>query len=316
MPRPSRPASTSSWKSRAASTPPASARVMETNKLADEKGLKVAVGLQRRHSKEYRRQDQGDPRRIAGRRDAAAGLLERRPDLDSQPPARPDRNGIPDAQLVSLRLALRRSHLSSSTSTTSTSATGSRTTIPCRPTAWAAATCRNNRGIGQIYDNHFVEFTYKDGTKLYSQCRQQPNTWEQRYASSSTAPRASKELPGNGSDGYKQEHVDLVNAIRKNEKLNDGWHGATSSFTAVLGRMATYSGPGGQLGRRGGQGPQRNAGRSSPSTPIRRPCPTRTATTRWPFPASTSRTDGQSVFSSPGVYACGMRDHHRNSIFL
>ena len=51
-----------------------------------------------------------------------------------------------------------------------------------------------------------------------------------------------KEFPGNGSDGYVQEHVHLVNAIRKGEKLNDGWHAATSSFTAVLGRMATYSG--------------------------------------------------------------------------
>ena len=30
--------------------------LMETNKLADQKGLKVAVGLQRRHSKEYVRQ--------------------------------------------------------------------------------------------------------------------------------------------------------------------------------------------------------------------------------------------------------------------
>ena len=38
--------------------------------------------------------------------------------------------------------------------------------------------CRNNRGIGQIYDNHCVEFTYSDGTKLFSQCRQQDNTWE------------------------------------------------------------------------------------------------------------------------------------------
>ena len=34
----------------------------------------------------------------------------------------------------------------------------------------------------------------------------------------------------------------MVEAIRKNEPLNDGWHAAASSFTAVLGRMATYSG--------------------------------------------------------------------------
>ena len=44
----------------------------------------------------------------------------------------------------------------------------------------------HNRGMGQIYDNHFVEFTYKDGTKMYSQCRQQPNTWCS-VTSSSTA---------------------------------------------------------------------------------------------------------------------------------
>ena len=50
------------------------------------------------------------------------------------------------------------------------------------------------------------------------------------------------ELPGGGGDGYRKEHVDLVNAIRNGKKLNDGWHGATSSFTAILGRMATYSG--------------------------------------------------------------------------
>ena len=33
------------------------------------------------------------------------------------------------------------------------------------------------KGMGQIFDNHFVEFTYKDGSKMYSQCRQIPNTW-------------------------------------------------------------------------------------------------------------------------------------------
>jgi hypothetical protein len=100
---------------------------------------------------------------------------------------------------------------------------------------------RDNRGVGQIYDNHFVEFTYKDGTKMYSQCRQQPETWNS-VTQFIHGVKGVKQLPGGGGDGYAQEQVDLVNAIRKGEKLNDGWHGATSSFTAVLGRMATYSG--------------------------------------------------------------------------
>ena len=30
---------------------------------------------------------------------------------------------------------------------------------------------------GEIYDHHFVEFTYADGSKMYSQCRHQRNCW-------------------------------------------------------------------------------------------------------------------------------------------
>ena len=96
-------------------------------------------------------------------------------------------------------------------------------------------------GVGDIYDQHFVEYTYPDGTKMFSQCRQQPNQWEE-VCQVTHGTKGFKKLGGWGMDAYKQEHVNLVNAIRKGDKLNDGWHGATSSFTGVLGRMATYSG--------------------------------------------------------------------------
>ena len=33
------------------------------------------------------------------------------------------------------------------------------------------------RGTGQIFDQHFVEFTYKDGTKMFSQCRHMAGCW-------------------------------------------------------------------------------------------------------------------------------------------
>jgi hypothetical protein len=102
------------------------------------------------------------------------------------------------------------------------------------------------KGMGQIFDNHFVEFTYKDGTKMYSQCRHIPNTW----GGDGEKVHGSKGITGVGGRGpklkygnpYQQEHYDLQEAIRNNEKYNEGWYGATSSFTAVLGRMATYSG--------------------------------------------------------------------------
>jgi hypothetical protein len=43
-------------------------------------------------------------------------------------------------------------------------------------------------------------------------------------------------------NAWEQEHRDLIAAIRENCPFHEGWYGATSRFTGVLGRMATYSG--------------------------------------------------------------------------
>ncbi len=118
------------------------------------------------------------------------------------------------------------------------------------------------KGTGQIFDHHFVEFTYKDGTKLYSQCRHQAHTFENvsehaigatgrsgrggvcDLSGESRRSRRQRRPQGNFHPGgpYVQEHVDLIAAIKNSAKYHEGWYGATSSFTAVLGRTATYSG--------------------------------------------------------------------------
>jgi predicted dehydrogenase len=100
---------------------------------------------------------------------------------------------------------------------------------------------RSTRKNAQIYDHHFIEFTYKDGSKLFSQARQMGGCWD-CVTEAVHGTKGIFPLGGNGSDGYVNEHADLIRAIQTGEKLNDGWHGATSSMTAVLGRMATYSG--------------------------------------------------------------------------
>jgi hypothetical protein len=43
-------------------------------------------------------------------------------------------------------------------------------------------------------------------------------------------------------DPYQQEHDDLFSAIRNNTDHNEAESGATSTMTAILGRMAAYSG--------------------------------------------------------------------------
>jgi hypothetical protein len=47
---------------------------------------------------------------------------------------------------------------------------------------------------------------------------------------------------GKPANPYQVEHDELHDAIRNDKPLNDAHHGATSSFSAVLGRYATYTG--------------------------------------------------------------------------
>jgi predicted dehydrogenase len=112
-----------------------------------------------------------------------------------------------------------------------------------------------NKGVGQIFDEHFVEFIYADGTRMLSQCRHIPGTWGNvseyvHGVKGESNPGGSIKVKegqgwnfrGKNLNSMIQEHKDLIAAIRSGAKYNEGWHGAASSMTAVLGRMATYSG--------------------------------------------------------------------------
>jgi predicted dehydrogenase len=215
--------------------------VMETNKLADQKGLKVVVGLQRRHSKEFL----GPVKAI---QDGSLGQLHLLRAYWNDPPiwVRPRQPGQTEMEFQMRNwyhfVWLSGDHIVEQHVHNLDVCNWVKGEHPVTAQGQGSCHCRDNRGVGQIYDNHFVEFTYKDGTKMFSQCRQQLNTWRCSTQFFHGA-KGVKELTGNGAgDGYPQEHLDLVNAIRNGTNLNDGWHAATSTFTAILGRMASYSG--------------------------------------------------------------------------
>jgi len=104
-----------------------------------------------------------------------------------------------------------------------------------------------------IFDHHFVEFTYPDGSKMYSQCRHARGCFG-RVSEYALGSKGSGGMNDNGDEldrggvpfkfgnPYEQEHYALLEAIRNDVPFNEGHYGATSSMTAVLGRMATYSG--------------------------------------------------------------------------
>ena len=109
---------------------------------------------------------------------------------------------------------------------------------------------------GQIFDHHMIEYTYKNGVKLLSQCRHIEGAWSSvdEYAHGSKGwchigrgkiyNRSGEEIwsaPKN-EEGHSKEHFDLFASIRKGEIPNEGDSGAYSTMTSIMGRMATYTG--------------------------------------------------------------------------
>jgi predicted dehydrogenase len=223
--------------------------LQESNKIADEKNLKVVVGLQRRHQKPYlqgiKKIHDGDLGAINFMRaywnGGAIWVRNREPKMTEMEYQM--RNWYHFVWLCGDHIVEQHVHNLDVCNWAIAQQLGKKDAHPDSAIGMGSCHCRNNRGIGQIYDNHSVEYTYSDGTKLFSQCRQQDGTWESVSEHIHCAKGASNGQSGRGGrNPYEQEHINLVEAIRKNQPLNDGWHAAASCFTAVLGRMATYSG--------------------------------------------------------------------------
>jgi len=115
---------------------------------------------------------------------------------------------------------------------------------------------RTGKEFGEIYDHHAVEFFYENGATNFSQCRHIRGCWsnvsEHAVGSKgicdvsgySIKPKGGEgwRYKGKDKDPYQVEHDDLFAAIRNNQPYNEAFNGAKSTMTAILGRLATYSG--------------------------------------------------------------------------
>src|SRR5580704_10526593 len=129
---------------------------------------------------------------------------------------------------------------------------------PVRAQGMGGRQVRNALRHGQIYDHHFVEFEYADGTRMFSQCRQIPHCWpsvsEHAHGTKGSADLVNDsnqftihgenhwKYPKKDKDPYQVEHDDLFAAIRSDTPYNEAEAGAQATMTAILGRMCTYSG--------------------------------------------------------------------------
>ncbi len=118
---------------------------------------------------------------------------------------------------------------------------------------------RKGKDHGEIFDHHYVEFTYADGSILNSQCRHIPGTMSKvdelligTKGKIQCGAANITDLKGNvlyqydtklENNPYQTEHDELFAAIAKGEyKFADAENGAKSSMTSILGRITTYSG--------------------------------------------------------------------------
>ncbi len=110
-----------------------------------------------------------------------------------------------------------------------------------------------DRRLSQIFDHTFCEYTFADGTKMYSQGRHLEGGWgnvsEFAHGTKGTADPSGEIFGANAwkysgprPNGHAQEQLDLVAALQAGEIYNEGEYGAHSTLCAILGREACYSG--------------------------------------------------------------------------
>src|SRR5690606_14292658 len=122
---------------------------------------------------------------------------------------------------------------------------------------------RTDKKYGEIFDHHYVEFTYPNGVRIHSQCRHQPNCKNEvreelvgtkgiLYLDNGGRCYAVdhkgnnlwryRSADGKDPDPYQVEHNVLQDAILNNKPHNDAYYTAHSTMASIRGRMATYSG--------------------------------------------------------------------------
>jgi predicted dehydrogenase len=107
---------------------------------------------------------------------------------------------------------------------------------------------------GNIYDLFCIEYEYAGGVPMYSYCSHVPNTTQDvsetiygtKGSSRVNQYMIGKEKVHKGSrdevSPYVQEHIDLIQSIKAGKPLNELQAVAESTLTAIMGRMAVYSG--------------------------------------------------------------------------
>ena len=234
-------------------------KVLATARLADEKKLNVVVGLQRHYQRSYReiynRIEQGDIGNIvSGQVYWNSGGVW----------VRPRKEGMTEMEYQMRNWYyfnwLCGDHILEQHIHNIDVANWFIGEYPIKAQGMGGREIRNGKDHGQIFDHHFVEFEYASGAVISSQCRHQKGclnrvseTFQGTLGTSNTGGGKTRLTSYSGDkiyvhDGendknpYQVEHDELFASIRSGGHINNAENGAKSTMTAILGRMATYTG--------------------------------------------------------------------------
>lgn len=235
-------------------------RVLEAGKLAKQKNLNVVVGLQRHYQTSYtealQRVQNGDIGEIVGGsvywNSGGVWVVDREPSMSELEYQM--RNWYYFNWLCGDHILEQHIH-------NIDVANWFIGEYPIKAQGMGGREVRTGKRYGEIYDHHFVEFTYPSGSVISSQCRHQRDTYS-IVAETLRGTKGSVELDSgnkailrdrtgkelynhdgkNDINPYQQEHYDLFSSIRNGDLISDTENGAMSTLSAIMGRMATYSG--------------------------------------------------------------------------
>ncbi len=115
---------------------------------------------------------------------------------------------------------------------------------------------RTGPEFGNVFDHFAIEYEYPNGVRVLSMCRQTDGchdivaervvgTTGKVYTDGSIGRIEGQnpyEYEGESPNPYVQEHADLIASIRKGKPLNEGKRIAESTMTAIMGRMSAHTG--------------------------------------------------------------------------
>ncbi|MCC7399544.1 MAG: Gfo/Idh/MocA family oxidoreductase [Planctomycetes bacterium] len=126
---------------------------------------------------------------------------------------------------------------------------------PVRARGMGGRQVRTDAKFGHIFDHHAVQFEYGNGAFGFSECRQIDgclnDVSEHVYGTLGEAHMDGRfritgqnewKYTGANNDPYQAEHDALFAAIRGGTPLNEGRRVAEATLSAIMGRMATYTG--------------------------------------------------------------------------